>query len=103
MLLHGFVRLLDETTTPDVYNVQPDPLHNQQLHPRRRHAAELHAGDHQGLVQEHLTRSSSKCASTPTIWITPYDVILFINGVQCVLDINPEKLLNCAMEQVDLA
>ena len=26
----------------------------QQLHPRRRHAAELHPGQHQGLVQKHL-------------------------------------------------
>ena len=49
-----FPRLLDEIVTPDVFTAAHTLREPQQLHPRRRHPAQLHAGQHQGLVQEHL-------------------------------------------------
>ena len=61
-----FQRLLEEIITPDVFAAAHTPARAQQLHPRRRHAAQLHPGQHQGLVQEHASRSSTSSASTPT-------------------------------------
>ncbi len=61
-----FPRLLDEIITPDVFTAAQTLREQQCLHPRRRHAAELHPRQHQGLVQKHTSRSSTSSASTPT-------------------------------------
>jgi type I restriction enzyme R subunit len=48
-----FARLL-ERSSPRRVRRRQDSARAQQLRARRRHAAELHAGQHQGLVQEQL-------------------------------------------------
>ena len=49
-----FERLLDEIVTSDVYEAARTHPQPGSVHPRRRHAAQLHPRQHQGLVQEHL-------------------------------------------------
>ena len=53
-------------SSPPTSSPPPAPSASGKLHPRRRHPAELHAGQHQGLVQKHTSRSSTSSASTPT-------------------------------------
>jgi type I restriction enzyme R subunit len=78
-----FARLLDESS-PRMSSPPPRPCASiNSLHPRRRHAAELHAGQHQGLVQEHFEVINQLRINTDYSHHR-YDVILLINGVPCV-------------------
>ena len=65
-----FQRLLDEIVTPDVYEAARSLQEPGSVHPRRRHAAQLHPRQHQGLVQEPASRSSISSASIRTTAIT---------------------------------